>query len=168
MTTYTRVTIDEERCFPALVDSQRWNGFLAAPRFSSGVVDDILSHHGINYVWEGSTVVVFDENAPDPYGDDADPTAPDGDGLYPLGAFGWTWVECDGCEECLTDEEALALLPGNDDVFTSVLADPKAHRDDRGEYPRIADWSERDGLPRPRRTLDLDSFGGCTDPTCCG
>jgi hypothetical protein len=92
----------------------RWNGWIAFPYFDAYTVVDILDnyvnrpgsdpYHWYDYHFEDDgTLVTEDRQERTEYPEDFEPERiePDEDGLYSLGAYGWTWDE-------ISDEEGSA------------------------------------------------------------
>lgn len=86
--------------YPALADtSERWNGFLAAPRFDRATVERIAADFDAD---PNSAKLTIDDDGVwawwDEYADEyPDPRGElyewDADGRVALGAYGWTWCE---------------------------------------------------------------------------
>lgn len=88
--------------YPALADtSERWNGWLAAPRFDRKTLEEIAADFA---TCPGSERITIDADGvwawwPDYANDYADPRGEryewDADGRCALGANGWIWLEAD-------------------------------------------------------------------------
>lgn len=75
----------------------RWNGWLGAPRFDAWTVEFVLGvtesmpDPSYRHEWEDDgTLVLVDISQDVEY---VDKIAPNADGFYALGAYGWTWAE---------------------------------------------------------------------------
>lgn len=92
--------------------SSRWNGWIAAPYFDALSIVDILTtvvngpdadpYHGIDWHFEDDGTLVMEDRQwreEDPEGFEVERQTPTEDGLYSLGAFGWTWDECETDDE---------------------------------------------------------------------
>ena len=97
-TVRTRVTIDGESFFPAIVDrDDTWNGFLS-PRFDRATAERVAEHinaigdpaEGDHLSFSGSLLYID--------GDRVQYVRPGDDGLYAIGAHCWTWMECEGVD----------------------------------------------------------------------
>lgn len=96
METETTVTIDgwDDESYPCLADlGQRWNGFVASPRFTRETVQKITD----TLAEIGDDTFAFTKNGAlvqiDETGSEFELWEPDADGRYALGAFAWCWVE---------------------------------------------------------------------------
>jgi hypothetical protein len=104
------VTVGELGVFPAQVATGiSWNG-AACPRFSRPVAEQIVAaatdantrpgHEDDERLTWDKDVIVMTEPDTDSVGCNPERIEPDGDGMYAIGAYGWTWAEvwCQGEE----------------------------------------------------------------------
>ncbi|WHT20205.1 hypothetical protein N8J89_03785 [Crossiella sp. CA-258035] len=86
--------------FPALIDSERWNGF-ASPRFRRPVAEVVVAWLNTTYraspdgsycgYWDEDVIVLVDPQAVDVDGYVPERIEPDPEGYYVLGAWEWAW-----------------------------------------------------------------------------